>query len=138
MHLTFAKQQEWMSDPAWNNHSASAKCHRVDDDQRHIKSEIAQLLVDESDFDVVKIHILNQFSDHICQHFNLFNVIFELPENAMMEGKHAYRQLNRHEAAFPNWLTKGQKQVFQRNELNANVAIQHCRNDMTQTNAAIK
>jgi hypothetical protein len=30
--LTLDKQEEWESDPAWNNLSAAAKCRHVDED----------------------------------------------------------------------------------------------------------
>jgi hypothetical protein len=94
------KQEEWESDPAWNNLSAAAKRRWVDEDKTQIESEIAQHLVDESDFNFVRMHLLNHFSDHICQLGNLFNVSSELPEKAMMDYKQVYRQSNRHEAAF--------------------------------------
>ena len=64
-----------------------------------IRSEIAHHLVDESDFDFVKMHLLNHFSDHIPQHGNLLNVSSELSEKARMDLKHAYRQSNNQEAA---------------------------------------
>jgi len=98
--LALHKQEEWESDPAWNNHSAAAKRTRVYEDTMQIESEIAQHLVDESDFNLVKLHLLNHFSDHIPWLGNVLNVHSELPEKAMMDLKQAYRQLNRHEAAF--------------------------------------
>jgi len=97
--LTLDKQEERESDPAWNNLSAAAKHRRVDEDKMQIKSEIAQHLVDESDFSFLKMHLLNHLSDHIRQLGNLRNVSSELPENTMMDLKQAYRQLNRHETA---------------------------------------
>ena len=39
--LTLHKQEEWESDPAWNNHSAAAKRTRVYEDTMQIVSEIA-------------------------------------------------------------------------------------------------
>jgi len=77
--LTLDKQEEQESDPTWNNHSAAAKHLRVDEDKMQIESEIAQHLVDESDFHFVKMHLLNHFSDHIRQLANLVNVSSELP-----------------------------------------------------------
>ena len=77
-----------------------AKCRRVDEDTTRIESEIAQHLVDESDFNFVRLHLLNHFSDHIRQLGNLLNVRSEIPENATIDLKQGYRQLNGHEAAF--------------------------------------
>ena len=79
------KQEEWESDPAWNNLSAAAKRRRVDEDKTQIESEIAQHLVDELDIKLVKIHFFNHFSDQSCQLGNLFNVTSELPEKAMRD-----------------------------------------------------
>ena len=70
-----------------------------------IKSEIAQHLVDESDFIFVKMHLLNHFTDYMHQLGNLLNGYTELPEKAMMSLKQAYQQSNLHEAPF---------QIFQR------------------------
>jgi len=81
------KQEERESDPAWNNLSVAAKRRRVDEDKTQIESDIAQHLVDESDFNFVKMHLLNHFSDHIRQLGNLLNVSSELPEKAMMDLK---------------------------------------------------
>jgi hypothetical protein len=78
----------------------AAKRRQVDEDISKAKSEIAQHLVDKSDFNFVKMHLLNHFSDHIRQLGNLLNVSSELPEKAMMDHKQEYRQSNRHEAAF--------------------------------------
>jgi hypothetical protein len=98
--LTLHKQEEWESDPASNNLSLAGKRRRVDEDKTQIKSHIAQHLVNESDSNFVKIHLLNHFSDHIRQLGNLFNVSFELPEKAMMDLEEAYRQSNCPEATF--------------------------------------
>ena len=136
--LTLDKQEERESDPAWNNLSAAAKRRRVDEDKTQIESEIAQHLVDESDFNFVKMHLLNHFSDHIRQLGNLLNVSSELPEKAMMDLKQAYRQSNRHEAAFQILRTKARKEVFQYRELNANAAKQRRDDDMPLTKAPIK
>jgi hypothetical protein len=77
---TLDKQEEWESNPAWNNLSAAATCRRVDEDKSQIQSEIAQYLVDQLDFNFVKIHLLRYFSDHICQPGNVLNLSSELPE----------------------------------------------------------
>jgi hypothetical protein len=65
-----------------------------------IESEIAQHFVNESDLNFVKMHLLNHFSDHICQLHNLLNVTSELPEKVMMYFKEAYRQSNPHKVTF--------------------------------------
>jgi len=138
LQLTLDKQAERESDLAWNNLSAAAKCRRVDEDKTQIESEIAQHLVDQLDFNFVKMHLLHHFSDHIRQLGNPLNVSSELPEEVMMELKQLYRQSNHHEAAFQIWRTKAQKEVFQYQELNANPAKQRCEDDMPLTKAPIK
>jgi len=136
--LTLDNQEERKSDPAWNNFSAAAKHRRIDEDKMQIDSEIAQHLVDESDFNFVKMHLLNHFSDHIRQLRNLWNVSAELPEKVMMHLKLPYRQLNRHEAAIQILRMKGRKEVFQYWERNANAAKQRRHDDIPVTNAPIK
>ena len=135
--LTLDKQEERESDPAWNDLSAAAKCRRVDEDKTQIKSEIVQHLVDESDFNFEKMHLLNHYSDDICQLGNLLNVSSELPENAMMDPKQVYRQSKCHETAFQILRTKLLKQVFQYQALNANAAKQRRDDDMPLTKAPI-
>jgi len=101
--LTLDKQEERQSDSSWNNLLAAAKHRHVDEDTTQIESEIAQHLVDESDFNLVIMHLLKDFSDHIRQLGNLLNRPSELSQNAMMDLEHAYRQSNRHEATFHIW-----------------------------------
>jgi len=98
--LTLDKQEERKSDPAWNNLSAASKRCHIDADKMQIMSQIAQHLVDESDFNFVKMLLLNHFSDYIRPLGNLLNVSSELPVKAMMDLKQAYQQSNCHEAAF--------------------------------------
>jgi len=86
------KQEEWESDPTWNNLSSAAKRRRVDEDKTQIKSDIAEHLVDESDFNFVKMHLLNLFSAHTRQVGNHLNASSELPEGAVMDHKHAFQQ----------------------------------------------
>jgi hypothetical protein len=136
--LTLDKQEERESDPAWNNLSAAAKRCRIDEDKTMTESDIAQHLVDKSDFNFVKMHLLNHFSEHICQLGNLLNVSSELPEKAMMDLKQAYRQSNRHETACQIVRTQARKEVFQYQELNANAAKQRHDDDMPLTKASIK
>jgi len=78
--LSLDKQEERESDPAWNNLSLAAKRLRVDEDKMQIESEIAQHLVNESDFSFVKMHLLNHFCDHIRWLGNLLNVSSKLPK----------------------------------------------------------
>jgi hypothetical protein len=88
--LTLDKQEEQESHPAWNNLAVAGKRHRIDEDNMLIESAVAQHLVDESDFNFVKMHLPNHFSDHICQLGNLLTVSSELPEKVMMDLKLAY------------------------------------------------
>jgi hypothetical protein len=135
---TMDKQEEQESNPAWHNLSAAAMRRRLKDDETQIQAEIAQHLVDESDFNFEKIHLLNHFSGHVWQLGNDSNIWSELPEKQVMDLKQAYRQSNRHKAAFQIWRMKARKVVFQYRELNANAAKQ-CRNDdMPLTTAPIK
>jgi hypothetical protein len=94
------KQEIKQRDPARNNLCAAVQRHCVDDDKMQIESEIAKHYVNESDFNFVKMHFLNHFSDHICHRGNLFSIRSKLPEKAMMDPNHVYRQLNCPEAAF--------------------------------------
>jgi len=137
-HLPLDEQEEWESDTAWNTLSMAPKCRRVDDDKMHIESEVAQHLVDESDLNFVKMHLLSHFSDLICQLGNILNAITELPERAMMDPKQAYRQSDCHEAASQMLWRISRKEVFRYQELNANAA-KHRRNDeMPLTKPPIK
>jgi hypothetical protein len=97
---TVDKPEKPETDPARNNLPAAVKRHRFDEDKTQIESEIAKHLVDKSDFNCVKMHLLNHFSDHIRQVGNLLNVNSELPERAMMEFKQSHQQSNLHQAAF--------------------------------------
>jgi len=111
--LTLDKQEERGSDPTWNDLSVAAKRSHVDENKMQIESEIAQHLVNKSDFNFVKMHLLSHFSDHICQLGNLLNVSSELPEKAIMHLKQADQQSNCHEAAILIVRMKAQKKVFQ-------------------------
>jgi len=63
MLFPVVKLEEWESDPAWNNLVAAAMWHGIDKDKIQFESEIAQHLVDESEVNFVKIHLLTHFSD---------------------------------------------------------------------------
>jgi hypothetical protein len=112
MQLTLDKQEERESDPSWDNLSPAANRRCVDEDKTQIKSEIVPHLINKSDFNFVKMHLLNHFSGLICQLGNLLNVSSECLEKAMMDPKQAYRQLNHHEAAFQILQTKARQEVF--------------------------
>jgi hypothetical protein len=78
----------------------AAKRHHIDEDKAQIKSEI------------VKMHLLQHFSDHICQLGKLLNASSELPEKAMMDVKEGYRQSNCHEAAFQSLRMQARMEVL--------------------------
>jgi hypothetical protein len=126
------------SHPAWKNLSAAGKSRCIDKHKTQIKSEIAQHLVNELDFNFEKVNLLNHFSDHIRQLGNLVNVSSKLPEKAIMDNNIAYRRSNCHEIAFEILRTKARKAVFQYRELNANTAKQRHDNDIPLTTALIK
>jgi len=131
-------QEEWESDPAWDNLHVAAKRRHLDEDKTQINSEIAQHLVEESVFKFVKMHLLNHFPEDIRQLGNLLNVSSELTEKAMMDFKHAYQQSNRHEASFQMLQTQAQKKVFQYRQLNAKAAKSRGDDYMPLTNVPIK
>jgi len=70
MQLMLNKQEERESDPACNHHSTAAKRCHIDKAKMQVKSEIAQHLVGKLDFNFVKLHLLNRFSDPIHQFGN--------------------------------------------------------------------
>jgi hypothetical protein len=59
MQLTVDKQDELESTPAWINLSVAKKRLCIDQDKTLIKSEIVQYLVNKSDFNFVKMAVLN-------------------------------------------------------------------------------
>jgi len=130
---SLGKQEEWVSDPAWNDLAPDAEHRRVDEDKTKNESDNAQHLVDKSDFDCVKMHLVNQYSDHIRQLGDLLNASSELPERAIREIEQAYRQSNHHEAAFRVLPKKTRKEVFQYRVLNANAGTQSRDNEMPPT-----
>jgi hypothetical protein len=137
-HLTLDKQEKRDSDPAWNNISLTAKNRHVDEDKTQIQSDIARHLVDESDFNFVKMHLLHHFSENIRQLGNILNRSSALPEKAMMDLKQVYQQSNCHEAAFQILRTNAWKEVFEYSELNANAAKRRRDDDMPLTQAPVK
>jgi len=129
------KQEERESNPAWNNCSMAAKCHRLNEDKMLIESEIAQHLVDKLDFNFGKMHLMSHFSDHINQPRDRINVSSELPEHARMDFIQVYWQSNSLTAAVQSLRMNARKEVRQYRELNANTANQ-CREDDIPLNKA--
>ena len=83
--ISLDNQEEWESDPIWSNLSAAVKHCHVENDKMQIESNDIQHLVGGSDINLVKMHLVNHFSDHIYQLSNLLNIRFELPEREMMD-----------------------------------------------------
>jgi hypothetical protein len=73
---------------------------RVDAEERQIKSDFPQHLVDESDFNSLNMHLLNHFSDHTHPLRSILYESSEHPEQERVDPKEAYRPSNRDEAAF--------------------------------------
>jgi hypothetical protein len=124
--------------PAWDNRSPASKQCRVDEDKTQIESEIAQHLVDKSDFNFVMMHLLSHFSDHIRWLGNILNITLELPEKAIINLKQACQQSNRHEAAFQILRSQAGKEVFHYREVNGNTGKQCHNNDMPLTKMHLK
>jgi len=59
--LTLDKQQKQESNPAWDNLSASAKHHRIHQNQMQVNSDIAKRIVDKSNFNFVTMRLLKTF-----------------------------------------------------------------------------
>jgi hypothetical protein len=89
-HLTLDKQEEWESDPTWNNVSVAESCCPIRENKTQIKSEIGQHHVKESGFNFVQMDLLNHSSGEIHQLGNLSNIFPALPQNAMMDLEQAY------------------------------------------------
>ena len=136
--LSLEKPKERESNLVWTNLPAAVMRRRVDEDTMQIKSEIAQHLLLELDFNLEKMHLLNHFSDHIRQLGNLLNVSSELREKAMMEPKQVYREWNHHEDTYQMLRMTARKEVFLYREVNANAPKQHCNDNMPLTNAPMK
>jgi hypothetical protein len=77
----------------------AAKSHCCDKVQTQILSQIAQYLVDESDFKFAKTHLLNYLSCNNRQLRNLLNASSKLQGRVMIDLKQAYQQSDCHEAA---------------------------------------
>jgi len=136
--LTLDQLEEPLSDPTWNNQSATEKCCSVAEDKMQIKSEIAQHLFDESDFSCVQMYLLHHLPNHIRQFGNLLNISAELSEKVMMDLTQAYHQSNSAEATFHMLGTKSRKDVSQYGELNGNAAKQPRDEYLSVTKAPIK
>jgi hypothetical protein len=131
------KQKVQESDCSLKNFCMAKKYHHVDENKTQIKSDIAHHLVDESDFELLNMHLLNHFSNHICRIGKPFNVLSELPEQGMLDFKQAYQHSSCHEPAFRILQMKGRNKVFQYGELNGNAAKQHHDNYLPLTQAPI-
>jgi len=136
--LNLDKKEQLDSDPTWDYVSVAAKCRCVDEHQTQIKSQIAEHLVDESDFNFVMMPLLNHFSDYFRQLGNFLNICTELPEKVMMDHKQAYQQSNLYDADFQILRKNALKKVFQYRERNANAAKQSHDDDMPLIKALIK
>jgi len=132
------KQEEWEWDPAWKRHSAAAEGSHIDEDTTQMESEIAQHLVDESDFNFVNMHLLNHFFDHIWPVGNNLNASSDLPERVMMDLKQAYGQSNCHDLAYQIQWAKARKEVVHYREQNVKAAKQHRHHEITLTKVPIK
>jgi len=135
--LSFDKQEERESDPAWNNLSAAAKRCFVEDDKMQIESAHAQHLINKLYFHFVMMHLLKHILDHIHQLGNVIHAAFELPACAKMGHRQGYRQLNRHVATFQILRSTAWNEVFQHLELNADTAKQPRNDAMPLTEALI-
>ena len=79
------KQEECESDCTRNDYTAAAKCHTLDEDSMQMKSGIAQHVPNELDFNLVKMHLLNHYSDHVIQLGILLNASSELSDRATLD-----------------------------------------------------
>jgi hypothetical protein len=57
----------------------------IEQDRQTIKFNVQLYLIEESDFNCVKMHLLTHFIHHIHQLHHQLNVSSELPEHAMMD-----------------------------------------------------
>jgi len=128
MQLALVTQEERVSDRGWKNLFVAANCRHVDDDNTQIECEIAQHYVDESDSNLVKMHLLNHFSEHICQLGSLFNAGSELLDRSMLVLKQAYVRSNYPDATLQCFRKKARQQVVWYHEVNVNTA-KECHGD---------
>jgi hypothetical protein len=63
-----------------------------------IESEITQHLVNISKLEIVMIHFMTHFFDHITQPGNLENISTKLPPEAMMDHEQGYQHTYDNEA----------------------------------------
>jgi len=116
--ICFNKREEQESDPTWNNLGVSAKHRHIDHNKMEMGKLFTHHLGDISDFNFLKMHLLNHFSDHIWQLGNLGNASAELPERTMMDLNHVYWQWHHHEVAWWILRTNAQQEVFRCREQN--------------------
>jgi hypothetical protein len=120
------------------NLSSAGMSHHVDEKKMQIKSEIAQHVVDESDFNFVNMHFQNHLLYHIRQLGNHGNISSELPVKQGRHFKQRYQQSNSHKATYQILRTKARQMVFQYREIYTNNAQQRHENIMPLTNVPIK
>jgi len=65
--LTLDEQEVWESDPLRGNLSVAVKPYTIDVYKMQMKSDIAQHILNKSDFNYVKMHLVNHFTDYIRQ-----------------------------------------------------------------------
>jgi hypothetical protein len=66
---------------------AAAMYRHIDEHTMQIELKIAQHLVDESDFNFLKLHLLSHFSDNVHRLGNLLNASSKLSKQILMELK---------------------------------------------------
>jgi hypothetical protein len=107
------KQEAWLSDPAWNNLSTAESRRCAEEYNTQIRSNIEQHHIAESQFNFVKMHLLNYSADHIHQLPNRVNQCSAIPGNAIMDIRAACQQCNCHTATIQLLRTNTRKEVFQ-------------------------
>ena len=83
------------SEPGWKSLLNAAKTRPIEQDRQTVKLKVQANLSEESVFNFVTMHLLTDFSNHICQHGHLSIVNTKLLEHAMMDINTAYHILNR-------------------------------------------
>lgn len=137
IQVFFDTQDDLQSHPSCSNISVAVNPCCIDEDRLQSWSEVAQHLVNESDFNFVRMHLLNHCFDNTRLLGNLSTASSQLPQRAMMELKLAYRQSNFYEAAFQNLRTKAQRKLFQFGAVSANTEKSCCNEELSLTQMSI-
>ena len=90
----------------WNHLSNAAKARRIKDNRQMIEQEVKQHLIDESDFNFIKMHLPCHFGKRIRQLGCLSNMTSEYYEHEMIDIKDEYRHSNKINATEPILHTK--------------------------------